>query len=159
MNIEQTPHSRDGKRRDVRMTLSTDSNNTERLINPIQTLAKSNQITFWTRRKSCHPSSRDPVRISPALSLILHCLHPTAAVPLFQKHFPHMTSACIFQIWMFNECFLFLFFFKNLQRTSVLWKWISKIEYSKHPIYMQITWFGLLCLWLQLFIPSGLLWK
>lgn len=49
--------------------------------------------------------------LSSSLSSYFHCLHPTAAVPLFQKHFPHMTSACIFQMWMFNECYLFLLLF------------------------------------------------
>lgn len=91
------------------MTLSTDSNSTERLISPIQTLAKSNKITFWTRRRSCHPSSRDPVRISPALSLptftastlllLCHCFKNTSHIwhlPAFFKCECSMSVICSF---------------------------------------------------------------
>lgn len=84
-------------RDDIRMRSSTDSDCTESLSSPVWTLAKSNQIICWTRRKPCHPSSRDPdLSCSPVLSLssYFRSLHPPAVLPLQHLTFP----ACA--IWL-----------------------------------------------------------
>ena len=106
-------------RDDDGMSLSTDGDGTERLSRPIQALVKSNQITFWTGRKSCHRSSRDPVKISAALPL-LSPAPPYTAAPPFQLQLLTLTD-----LPAFLNCFLVhqlrsklicVFFIDNLRR-------------------------------------------
>lgn len=97
-------------RDDIRLRSSTDSDRTESLSSPVRTLATSNQIIYWTRRKPCHPSSSDPdLSCFPVLSLssYFQSLHPPAVLPLQHLTFP----AC--EIWRH-----FLYLLDQLRRKN-----------------------------------------
>lgn len=114
-------HFRDNKRRYGEMRWSPGSECMERLSGFSRALAKSNQITLWTRRKSCHPSSRDGVKNSlkslPLSSvagflLLLH-LH----FNIFPHIFPQMTSAASLHWLRSKQCWMSASFFYSLLKT------------------------------------------